>query len=417
MSALRHRVVVLGGGAAGMMAAGAASEAGAKVVLVEQNNRLGKKLAITGKGRCNVTNACTVEEVLKNIPRNARFLYSALEAFPPEAAMAFFEAHGCPLKVERGNRVFPTSDKSVSVIDALEQGLRTGGVEIVRGKATKLLTQEGRICGVETSRGMLPASRVILATGGRSYPLTGSNGSGYALAQAVGHTIVPTWGSLVPLEEDGDFCARLQGLSLRNCAVKVKNRSGKTIYQDFGELLFTHFGLSGPVILSASAHGKPEELDTVLIDLKPALDEQKLDLRILRDFEQYQNRTIDHALQDLYPRLLIPVMVERAGIPPQTRANSVTRAQRRRLLELTKAFPVKIRGRRPVEEAIITAGGVSVREVNPKTMESKVLPGLYLAGEILDVDGYTGGFNLQIAWATGRVAGLAAAKTEEEERP
>lgn len=417
MSALRHRVVVLGGGAAGMMAAGAASEAGAKVVLVEQNDRLGKKLAITGKGRCNVTNACTVEEVLKNIPRNARFLYSALEAFPPEAAMAFFEAHGCPLKVERGNRVFPTSDKSVSVIDALEQGLRTGGVEIVRGKATKLLTQEGRICGVETSRGMLPASRVILATGGRSYPLTGSNGSGYALAQAVGHTIVPTWGSLVPLEEDGDFCARLQGLSLRNCAVKVKNRSGKTIYQDFGELLFTHFGLSGPVILSASAHGKPEELDTVLIDLKPALDEQKLDLRILRDFEQYQNRTIDHALQDLYPRLLIPVMVERAGIPPQTRANSVTRAQRRRLLELTKAFPVKIRGRRPVEEAIITAGGVSVREVNPKTMESKVLPGLYLAGEILDVDGYTGGFNLQIAWATGRVAGLAAAKTEEEERP
>lgn len=417
MSALRHRVVVLGGGAAGMMAAGAASEAGAKVVLVEQNDRLGKKLAITGKGRCNVTNACTVEEVLKNIPRNARFLYSALEAFPPEAAMAFFEAHGCPLKVERGNRVFPTSDKSVSVIDALEQGLRTGGVEIVRGKATKLLTQGGRICGVETSRGMLPASRVILATGGRSYPLTGSNGSGYALAQAVGHTIVPTWGSLVPLEEDGDFCARLQGLSLRNCAVKVKNRSGKTIYQDFGELLFTHFGLSGPVILSASAHGKPEELDTVLIDLKPALDEQKLDLRILRDFEQYQNRTIDHALQDLYPRLLIPVMVERAGIPPQTRANSVTRAQRRRLLELTKAFPVKIRGRRPVEEAIITAGGVSVREVNPKTMESKVLPGLYLAGEILDVDGYTGGFNLQIAWATGRVAGLAAAKTEEEERP
>ena len=417
MNGLRHKVVVLGGGAAGMMAAGAAAEAGAKVILVEQNDRLGKKLAITGKGRCNVTNCCSAEEVLKNIPRNARFLYSALDAFSPEQAMAFFEAHGCPLKVERGNRVFPTSDKSASVIGALEQYLRSGGVEVFRGKAIKLLTQEGTVCGVETSRGTISASRVILATGGRSYPLTGSDGSGYTLAQEVGHTIVPTWGSLVPLEEDGDYCARLQGLSLRNCAIKVKNQAGKTIYQDFGELLFTHFGLSGPVILSASAHGKPGDLHTIFIDLKPALDEQKLDLRILRDFEQYQNRTIEHALQDLYPRLLIPVMVERAGIPPETRANSVTRAQRRRLLELTKAFPVKIRGRRPVEEAIITAGGVSVREVNPKTMESKLVHGLYLAGEILDVDGYTGGFNLQIAWATGRAAGLAAARREEEERP
>ena len=286
MNGLRHKVVVLGGGAAGMMAAGAAAEAGAKVILVEQNDRLGKKLAITGKGRCNVTNCCSAEEVLKNIPRNARFLYSALDAFSPDAAMAFFEAHGCPLKVERGNRVFPTSDKSASVIGALEQYLLSGGVEMFRGKATKLLTQDGTVCGVETSRGTISGSRVILATGGRSYPLTGSDGSGYTLAQEVGHTIVPTWGSLVPLEEDGDFCARLQGLSLRNCAIKVKNQAGKTVYQDFGELLFTHFGLSGPVILSASAHGKPGDLDTVFIDLKPALDEQKLDLRILCDFEQ-----------------------------------------------------------------------------------------------------------------------------------
>ena len=414
MSALNHKIVVIGGGAAGMMAAGWAAEAGGHVELLEPNQRLGMKLAITGKGRCNVTNQCGVDEVLKNIPRNGRFLYSALDAFPPEAAMAFFEAHGCPLKVERGNRVFPVSDRAASVVQALTGFLEAQRVTVRRARATEIAVEDGAVRGVRTDQGLLSASRVILATGGCSYPRTGSTGDGYRLAQALGHTIQPPRGSLVPLEEEGETCKRLQGLSLRNCAIRVKNAAGKTLYTDFGELLFTHFGLSGPVILSASAHGKPGEIREVLIDLKPALDEQKLDQRILRDLEQYQNRNMDHALQDLYPRLLIPVMLDLAEISPETKANSVTRAQRRRLLELTKGFPVKIRGPRPVEEAIITAGGVTVREVNPKTMESKLVKGLYIAGELLDVDAYTGGFNLQIAWATGRAAGLAAAAREEE---
>lgn len=409
MSGLSHKIAVIGGGAAGMMAAGFAAQAGASVVLLEPNARLGTKLAITGKGRCNVTNHCDVEEVLKNIPRNSRFLYSTLEAFPPAAAMAFFESYGCPLKVERGNRVFPVSDHSSSVIQALTRFLEEYHVCVRRERAEEIVVEDGAVCGVRTDRGFIHASRVVIATGGCSYPRTGSTGDGYRLAHALGHTIEPPRGSLVPLEEEGDICPRLQGLSLRNCAIRVKNAAGKTIYTDFGELLFTHFGLSGPVILSASAHGKPGEIREVLIDLKPALDEQKLDQRILRDLEQYQNRNIDHALQDLYPRLLIPVMVELAEIPPETKANSVTRSQRRRLLERTKAFPVRIHGPRPVEEAIVTAGGVCVREVNPKTMESKLVRGLYFAGEVLDVDGYTGGFNLQIAWATGRAAGLAAA--------
>ena len=410
MSERKRSICVIGGGAAGMMAAGAAAEAGAQVLLLEPNDRLGKKLYITGKGRCNVTNHCDAETVLKNVPGNPRFLYSVIHAFPPQAAMDFFEAQGCPLKVERGERVFPASDHAASVVSALEQYLQAGGVEVRREKAQALLTRAGQICGVVTNRGQVEADGVILATGGCSYPRTGSDGSGYDLAKALGHTVTPLRGSLVPLEAEGDVCRRLQGLSLRNCAIQAKNAAGKTLYTDFGELLFTHFGLSGPVILSASAHGKPGELREIRIDLKPSLDEQKLDARILRDFAQYQNRTIDHALQDLYPRLLVPVMVELAGIHPTTRANSVTRQQRRRLLELTKAFPVTIRGSRPVEEAIVTAGGISVREVNPKTMESKLVPGLYFAGEILDVDAYTGGFNLQIAWATGRAAGLAAAQ-------
>lgn len=414
MSALNHKIVVIGGGAAGMMAAGWAAEAGGHVELLEPNQRLGMKLAITGKGRCNVTNQCGVDEVLKNIPRNGRFLYSALDAFPPEAAMAFFEAHGCPLKVERGNRVFPVSDRAASVVQALTGFLEAQRVTVRRARATEIAVEDGAVRGVRTDQGLLSASRVILATGGCSYPRTGSTGDGYRLAQALGHTIQPPRGSLVPLEEEGETCKRLQGLSLRNCAIRVKNAAGKTLYTDFGELLFTHFGLSGPVILSASAHGKPGEIREILIDLKPALDEQKLDQRILRDLEQYQNRNMDHALQDLYPRLLIPVMLDLAKISPETKANSVTRAQRRRLLELTKGFPEKIRGPRPVEEAIITAGGVTVREVNPKTMESKLVRGLYIAGELLDVDAYTGGFNLQIAWATGRAAGLAAAAREEE---
>lgn len=400
--------MVVGGGAAGMLAAGAAAEAGAKVILLEKNDRLGKKLAITGKGRCNVTNHCSPDEVLKNIPRNGRFLYSALNAFPPEQTMAFFEGLGCSLKTERGNRVFPESDQSASVIQALRKYLREQHVEVRQARVQAVLTEDGFVTGVQTEAGVVRGSRVILCTGGRSYPLTGSTGDGYQMAEKLGHTIVPTRGSLVPLEEDGDWCTKMQGLSLKNVAVRLQNEKGKTVYEDFGELLFTHFGLSGPTILSASAHRKEGEQYKIVLDLKPALDEQKLDLRMLRDLEQYPNRSIAHVLEALFPKSMVPVMLERSGIDPSTQANSVTRQQRRTLLELTKRFPIQIRGPRPVEEAIVTAGGVRVKEVDPKTMESKLVHGLYFAGELLDLDAYTGGFNLQIAWSTGRVAGLAA---------
>ena len=415
MSVRNHKVLVVGGGAAGMMAAGMAAKAGAKVILFEKNDRLGKKLAITGKGRCNVANDCSADEVLKNIPRNGRFLYSALNGFSPEDVKAFFERYGCALKVERGNRIFPQSDKSASVIAALQQFLREQNVEVRRETVRRLLLRDGRIAGVETDQGPCYGRCVILCTGGCSYPLTGSTGDGYAMAREVGHTIQEPRGSLVPMEEDGDWCAQMQGLSLRNVAVKLVNQKNKTVYEDFGELLFTHFGLSGPTVLSASAHMKQGDTYRLWIDLKPALDEQKLDQRILRDFEQYQNRNIENALQDLYPKSMIPIMVRRAGIGPETQANSVTKQQRRALLELTKRFEVKIAGLRPVAEAIITAGGVKVKEVDPKTMESKLVPGLYFAGELLDVDAYTGGFNLQIAWSTAVAAGMAAGAVRAEE--
>ena len=415
MSVWNHKVLVVGGGAAGMMASGMAAKAGAKVILFEKNDRLGKKLAITGKGRCNVANDCSADEVLKNIPRNGRFLYSALNGFSPEDVKAFFERYGCALKVERGNRIFPQSDKSASVIAALQQFLREQNVEVRRETVRRLLLRDGRLAGVETDQGPCYGRCVILCTGGCSYPLTGSTGDGYAMAREVGHTIQEPRGSLVPMEEDGDWCAQMQGLSLRNVAVKLVNQKNKTVYEDFGELLFTHFGLSGPTVLSASAHMKQGDTYRLWIDLKPALDEQKLDQRILRDFEQYQNRNIENALQDLYPKSMIPIMVRRAGIGPETQANSVTKQQRRALLEMTKRFEVKIAGLRPVAEAIITAGGVKVKEVDPKTMESKLVPGLYFAGELLDVDAYTGGFNLQIAWSTAVAAGMAAGAARAEE--
>ncbi len=415
MSELRHKVIVVGGGAAGMMAAGMAAKVGAKVILLEKNDRLGKKLAITGKGRCNVTNHCSADSVMKNVPHNGRFLYSALNAFSPEQTMALFEDLGCPLKTERGSRVFPVSDQSASVIAALQTFLRRQHVEIRREQVQSLLTEAGHVTGVRTDKGCCYGSRVILCTGGASYPLTGSTGDGYALAAAVGHHIVPPRGSLVPLEEKGHWCSRMQGLSLRNVSLRLLNAKGKQVYEDFGELLFTHFGLSGPIVLSASAHMQEGASYQVLLDLKPALDEQKLDQRMLRDFEQSQNKTIVHTLEALYPKSMIPVMLERAEIEPTLPTHSVTKQQRRRLLELTKRFPIDIAGPRPVEEAIVTAGGVEVKEVSPKTMESKLLPGLYFAGELLDVDAYTGGFNLQIAWSTAYAAGLAAGSQESSD--
>lgn len=402
--------IVIGGGPAGMFAAITAAGQGKRVLLLEKNHRLGKKLLITGKGRCNVTNHCTGQEVLQNTPRNGRFLFSAMAAFPPEKTYAFFESHGCPLKVERGNRVFPVSDRSQSVLDCLQDELRRLYVTVREERVTEILTAEGRVTGVRTDRGSHEAGWVILATGGVSYPATGSTGDGYRMAEALGHTIVPQEGSLVPLEAEED-CKQMQGLSLRNVGVKLLSAKGKVLYQDFGELLFTHFGVSGPTVLSASCHMKGEGC-RLLLDLKPALDEAKLDARILRDLEMYQNRAMENALTDLLPRSMIPVVLRRLEIAPDMQANSLTKQKRRALVELLKAFPVEILGKRPVSEAIITSGGVKVSEINPKTMESKLVPGLYFAGEIIDCDAYTGGFNLQIAWATAYAAAISAAENE-----
>ena len=404
--------IVIGGGPAGMFAAITAAEQGKKVLLLEKNHRLGKKLLITGKGRCNVTNHCSGQEVLQNTPRNGRFLFSAMAAFPPEKTYAFFESHGCPLKVERGNRVFPVSDRSQSVLDCLQNELRRLHVIVSEERVTEILTAEGRVTGVRTDRGSHEAGWVILATGGVSYPATGSTGDGYRMAEALGHTIVPQEGSLVPLEAEED-CKQMQGLSLRNVGVKLLSAKGKVLYQDFGELLFTHFGVSGPTVLSASCHMKGAGC-RLLLDLKPALDEAKLDARILRDLEMYQNRAMENALTDLLPRSMIPVVLRRLDIAPDMQANSLTKQKRRALVELLKAFPVEILGKRPVSEAIITSGGVKVSEINPKTMESKLVPGLYFAGEVIDCDAYTGGFNLQIAWATAYAAAHAAAGSAAE---
>ena len=412
MNGWNNSIFVVGGGAAGMMAAITAAENGAQVTLLERNDRLGKKLYITGKGRCNVTNDCAPEDFFQNVPRNPRFLYSAIYAFPPREVMAWFEARGCALKTERGNRVFPQSDKSASVIDALRAELRRFGVRVLQERALDIVTQDGAVCGIETDGGFHKTERVILATGGCSYPQTGSTGDGYRMLEKLGHTIVPPVGSLVPLVEKGYDCKQMQGLALKNVALRLVNQKGKTVFEEFGELLFTHFGLSGPVVLSASAHMNEKDAYTVLLDLKPALDEQKLDLRLLRDFEKFQNRDFENALVELLPRSMIPVIVRRSGIPAEEKVHSITREQRRALLELMKRFPVEIACKAPVEEAIVTSGGVKVSEIEPGTMQSKRVRGLYVAGELLDVDAYTGGFNLQIAWATGRAAGLAAACEE-----
>ena len=402
---MMYDCIVIGGGPAGMYAAITAAEQGEKVLLLEANDRLGKKLLITGKGRCNVTNDCSPEEVLRNVPRNGRFLFSVMDACPPSAIMSFFENNGCPLKVERGNRVFPVSDRSVSVLDCLKAVMRKKGVSVLTGRVKEILTTDGVVSGVKTYSDQYAAKRVILATGGVSYPATGSTGDGYAMAEQLGHTIVPAQGSLVPLETAGRDCQQMQGLSLRNVGVKLLDGKGKQLYKDFGELLFTHFGVSGPTVLSASAHLKGEGCK-LLLDLKPALDEGKLNDRILRDLDVYRNRSMENALTDLLPRSMIPVVLRKLEIDPVMQANSLRKEQRRALVNLLKAFPVEITGKRPVAEAIITSGGVKTGEINPKTMESKIVPGLYFAGEIIDCDAYTGGFNLQIAWATAYAAGI-----------
>lgn len=407
-----NQIIVVGAGAAGMMAAITAARAGAAVLLIEPNEKVGRKLYITGKGRCNVTNACPEEELLANIPRNGKFLFSALSRFGSREVMAFFEGLGVPLKVERGNRVFPQSDRAADIIDALFFEMRRLGVVLMQDKVIGLVTEEGCVTGVDTEKsGRINGCKaVILATGGASYPRTGSTGDGYLLARSVGHEVTSIRGSLVPLESNDRDCARLQGLSLRNVVLKVTNRKNKTVYKEQGEMLFTHFGLSGPMILSASAHMNfDKDSYTAHIDLKPALDEQKLDARLLRDFEERANQDFGNALGGLVPRSMIPVMISRTDIPSDTKVHDIRREQRRALLETLKDFQISITGPRPVSEAIVTCGGIRVKEVDPRTMESRLVKGLYFAGELLDVDAYTGGFNLQIAWATGYAAGQAAA--------
>ena len=411
---MSKRIVVIGGGAAGMMAAISAAAGGASVTLLEPNERLGKKLNITGKGRCNVTNDSDMAGLLANVPRNGKFLYSAFSRFDGRDAMTFFEGLGVPLKVERGGRVFPVSDRSFDVSAALERRLRALRVTVLRRRALGVRIDGGAVSGVETEEGELPAEAVILATGGVSYPATGSTGDGHRMAAQAGHTVTPLSGSLVPLEgvvAPGIPCGRLQGLSLRNVGLSVFE-SGKKIYTDFGELLFTHFGVSGPLVLSASAHMRRFDKKTyrLEIDLKPALDAAHLDRRLLSDFAKYANHDFRNALDDLLPQKLIPVVVVLSGVPEREKVHDLTREQRQALAQILKHFPVEITGPRPAADAIVTSGGVKVSEIDPNTMESKLVKGLYFAGELIDTDAYTGGFNLQIAWATGRGARQAAAK-------
>ena len=405
--------IIIGGGPAGMFAAITAARRGQRVPLLERNDRMGKKLLITGKGRCNVTNDCSAQEVLQNTPHNGRFLYSAMTTFPPSQTIGFFRQCGCELKTERGNRVFPVTDQSQTILDCLTRELRRWNVTVKRERVQHILTKDDRVTGAAGADGAYTSDWVILATGGVSYPATGSTGDGYAMAAELGHTIVKQEGNLVPLEAAGEDCPAMQGLSLRNVSVKLVNAKGKLLYQDFGELLFTHFGVSGPTVLSASCHLKGEGC-RLLIDLKPALEEHKLDERILRDMQMYQNRAMENALTDLLPRSMIPVILRRLSIDPAMQANSLTKQKRKELVQLLKAFPVEISGKRPVAEAIITSGGVKVSEIDPKTMESKRVKGLHFAGEIIDCDAYTGGFNLQIAWATAYAAAMAVGKGGEQ---
>ncbi len=408
---------MIGGGAAGLTAGIFAASAGAKTVVLEGQKVPARKLRITGKGRCNVTNDCEARDVLAAVTRNARFLYSAVGAFPPSEVMAFFEGLGVPLKTERGGRVFPVSDRASDIAQALLDALKARGGELRRARVRSLRTEEGRVTAAVTDEGEVLCRAAVLCTGGLSYPATGSTGDGYAMARALGHTVEALRPSLVPLvSPDGD-CAEMQGLSLRNVTLTLREKGGKAVWSELGELQFTHFGLTGPLVLSASAHLAEGKEYLAEIDLKPGLTEEKLDQRLRRDLEENNRRAFRNCLDALLPRSLIPVAVRRSGIPPETKGAEVTRLQRQALGRLLKHFEVEIGGTRPIAEAIVTRGGIRVKEVDPATMASRLVPGLYFAGEILDLDAYTGGFNLQIAWSTGRAAGLAAAafaKTSDE---
>ena len=410
-------VAVIGGGAAGLMAAYSAARYGARVTLFERNDRCGRKLAITGKGRCNVTNDCSVEELLQNVPTNPRFLYSALGRFDTSDTKAFFEERGVALKVERGRRVFPVSDRAEDIVRALVSACKETGVNICYERVTSLRIENGELLGLNTEKNSYDADAVIICTGGKSYPRTGSDGDGYALARSAGHTVTPLLPSLVPICSESKLCPALQGLSLKNVSLSIiRKQDGKEVYSDFGEMMFTHFGLTGPMILSASAHipdiseGKYE----ARINLKPALDEKTLDARIISDFSKYSNKDFLNALGDLLPQKLIPVIVSLSGIDARKKVNSITKEERRALCEVIRCLRIPLSRFRPINEAIITKGGVSVKEISPKTMESKLCRGLYFAGEVIDVDAYTGGYNLQIAFSTAVLAGESAAVFAQE---
>lgn len=406
---MRNKVIVVGAGASGLIAAGTAAARGLKVTVLERNTRPARKVMITGKGRCNITNAADLDRLIRNVPRNGRFLYSAFSRFTPEDIMALMEKQGVPVKTERGNRVFPQSDKAVDVVDALVRYAKHSGAKIDHARVTDLLMKDNQVVGVKSEDGRIFfADAVIIASGGKSYPGTGSTGDGYQLAMQAGHTVVPPKPSLVPLVVHEGWCSQLQGLSLKNVSITVIDaQTGKEIFNDMGEMLFTHFGVSGPLILSASSHMRemrPERY-VIRLDLKPALMLEQLDLRLQRDFSANANKNFINALDRLLPKKMVPVVVKLSRIPPEIKVNQISREMRRSLAELLKSIKFTVVDFRPIEEAIITSGGVCVKEINPKTMESKLINGLLFAGEVIDVDAYTGGYNLQIAFSTGYLAG------------
>lgn len=413
------KVVVIGGGPAGMMSAITSAENGNKVILIEKMQSLGRKLLITGKGRCNITSSLSMDEFIKNTPGNGMFLYSVYKNYTNTDIINFLKRQGLEVKEERGNRIFPITDKSQDVLKCFTKRLKELNVEILLNqKVNEIIVKDGSVAGVKLQDKIINTDKIILATGGKSYPLTGSTGDGYKMVEKLGHTVTKIKPSLVPLETFEKYtCKEMQGLSLRNIEIKLKDiEKNKIIYEDFGEMLFTHFGISGPTILSSSAHlVRYKNIDELLknkkiklsIDLKPALSEEKLDERILRDFNEIKNKQFKNSLDKLLPQKLINIIIERSGINPQKQVNEIKKEERRNLVKLLKNFEVTIKGFRPIDEAIITSGGINIKEINPKTMESKIVNGLYFAGEIIDVDSYTGGFNLQIAYSTGYTAGIS----------
>ena len=405
-----NTVIVIGAGAAGLIACGTAAKTADKVILIERNDIIGKKLLITGKGRCNITNSAEIEDIIASYPHNGKFMYSALYTFTNDDIVNLLESMGVKTKVERGGRIFPVSDKSRDVVNALKKYALRENTKLVFAKVNKLIIENGKIKGVNTTKGDYFGDSVVVCTGGKSYPKTGSTGDGYMFAKQAGHTVVEPKPSLVPIVTAEKWTAELMGLSLRNISLTAYNSKNKKVFSDFGEMLFTHFGISGPVVLSMSVHLKEQEKYRIEIDLKPALNEEQLDDRILRDFEKYNKKHLINSLDDLLPKALIPVIINLSGIEQHRQTGTITREERMKLAALLKHLPLTFKGFRPIDEAIVTSGGVKVSEINPSTMESKKVSGLYFAGEVIDIDGYTGGYNLQAAWSTGYLAGMNAAE-------